>query len=147
MSYLSLKDFILSINADAEDLIFKLYKYYDVNSFNDLSKLIDTPAGTISKWKQRNSVNAIRKKTRELGIYNDIFGDSTQIIKSNSGQIAQNVDGNQVFNPINTSAPTQPPSQKTENIDEATFGLFKEAYKKAKENSDLKGLRIHLMEY
>lgn len=94
MSYMSLKDLILLINA--EDLIFKLYSYYDVNSFNDLSKLINTPAGTISKWKQRNSVNAIKKKCRELGIYNEIFGDTnTQCIDNNSGINALNNSGTQ----------------------------------------------------
>lgn len=91
---MSLKDLILLINA--EDLIFKLYSYYDVNSFNDLSKLINTPAGTISKWKQRNSVNAIKKKCRELGIYNEIFGDTnTQCIDNNSGINALNNSGTQ----------------------------------------------------
>lgn len=60
---------------DAETLIFKLFKYYDVYSHNELSLKINTPAGTISKWKQRNSIGAIKKKCRELGIYQDIFAD------------------------------------------------------------------------
>jgi len=58
---------------DAETLLFKLFKYYDVYSNNELSLKINTPAGTISKWKQRNSIGAIKKKCRELGIYDDIF--------------------------------------------------------------------------
>ena len=46
---------------------------------------------TVSKWRQRESVNAIRKKCRELGIYNDIFGDlnmqniQNQIIDTQNG--------------------------------------------------------------
>ena len=130
---------------ESEKLLDKLLDYYNVSTIYQLSDKISIGQPAISKWKKNNSVNAIKRKCRELGIYNDIFGDSTQIIKSNSGQIAQSVDGNQVFNPINT--PAQLSSKKTEDIDDATFGLFKEAYQKAKENSDLKGLRIHLMEY
>ena len=46
---------------------------------------------TVSKWRQRESVNAIRKKCRELGIYNDIFCDlnmqniQNQIIDTQNG--------------------------------------------------------------
>ena len=130
-----------------DEIIEELFNYFNVGTISELAEKMNLKQSSVSSWKKRGSITAIKRKCRELGIYNDIFGDSTQIIKSNSGQIAQSVDGNQVFNPTNTSAPTQPPSQKTENIDEATFGLFKEAYKKAKENSDLKGLRILLMEY
>jgi hypothetical protein len=58
------------------DTIFdKLFYFYNVSSFKDLSTHINTPATTISKWKQRKSINAIKKKCRELGIYEDIFND------------------------------------------------------------------------
>ena len=130
---------------DVEIILEKLFDLYNVATVAQLSDKIGVSQKTISNWKIRNSISAVKKKCRELGIYNDIFGDSTQIIKANSGQIAQSVNGNQVFNPINT--PDQLSLKKTEDIDDATFGLFKEAYQKAKENSDLKGLRIHLMEY
>ena len=41
-----------------------------------LSKLLGNSLKTISNWKKRNSVSAIKKKCRELGIYEDIFGNS-----------------------------------------------------------------------
>ena len=129
--------------SQVDEIIEELFNYFNVGTISELAEKMNLKQSSVSSWKKRGSITAIKRKCRELGIYNDIFGDSTQIIKSNSGQIAQSVDGNQVFNP--TDVPVQ--SQKTEDIDEATFELFKEAYKKAKENSDLKGLRIHLMEY
>ncbi len=60
---------------DAETLLFMLFKHYNVFTNNELSEKINTSAGTISKWKQRNSVNAIKKKCLELGIYKEIFED------------------------------------------------------------------------
>jgi hypothetical protein len=94
----------------------------------------------VSKWKSRNSVNAIKVKCRELGIYNEIFGDLNSNIQINNslsgGQIAQNVKGNLTTN-----------NQNIDDIDNSTLSLFKEAYYKAKESDDIKGFRIHLMEY
>jgi len=60
---------------NSEYYIRKLMIYYEVVTVNELAEKIDTPAGTISKWKQRNSINVIKKKCRELGIYEDIFDD------------------------------------------------------------------------
>ena len=130
----------------AEDLIYILYKYYGVSNNIELSDKMDTTQQTISNWKTRNSVSAIKKKCRELGIYNEIFGDSNmymQNVKDNHGQMSQHVSGNQTFNPL---AQPQPP-KKEDDVDDATYSLFLEAYKKALKNDDLKGLRVHLMDY
>ena len=75
----------------AEDLIYKLYFFFNVNNNLDLADKMKTTPQTISNWKSRNSVNAINKKCRELGIYNDIFGDlnmqniQNQIIDTQNG--------------------------------------------------------------
>lgn len=61
----------------AEDLIYDLYTYYNVDNNIELAEIIKTTPQTISNWKSRNSVGAIRKKCRELGIFKDIFGDVT----------------------------------------------------------------------
>jgi DNA repair ATPase RecN len=53
----------------------KLYEYYNVGNASELSEKIESSQKTISNWKIRNSINAIKKKCRELGIYNEIFGD------------------------------------------------------------------------
>ena len=67
----------------------------------------ETPA--ISKWKNSNSLRAIKKKCRELGIYNDIFGDSFTTFSqtgANSQQIQNqnnSGDGSEAFNNSNDS--------------------------------------------
>ncbi|MGJ0344654.1 helix-turn-helix domain containing protein [Aliarcobacter cryaerophilus] len=59
----------------AEDIIYKLYEFFKVNNNLDLAELLKTTPQTISNWKTRNSISAIKKKCRELGIYNQIFKD------------------------------------------------------------------------
>ena len=62
----------------AEDLIYKLYFFFNVNNNLDLADKMKTTPQTISNWKSRNSVNAINKKCRELGIYNEIFKNTNK---------------------------------------------------------------------
>lgn len=122
-------------------LIEKLLNYYNLTSLQELAEKLNIKQSSLSSWKSRNSINAIRNKCRELGIYNEIFGDLNadiqQITTISGGQNAQNVHGNQI----------QDLNNKFSDIDDATIGLFIEAYKKAKETNDIKGLRLHLMEY
>ena len=128
-----------SIN-EAEILIDNLLSYYNVSTYSDLALMIGTTQANISSWKIRNSINAIKNKCKELGIYNEIFGDFNSNIQINhsvsGGQIAQTVKGNLTKN-----------NQNIDDIDNSTLSLFKEAYYKAKESDDIKGFRIHLMEY
>ena len=127
-------------NLNADNLIDLLFIHFNVTTMADLATHISVSQQTISKWKQRNSINAIKKKCIELGIYNEIFGDLNSNIQINNslsgGQIAQNVKGNLTTN-----------NQNIDDIDNSTLSLFKEAYYKAKESDDIKGFRIHLMEY
>ena len=86
-------------NLNADNLIDLLFIHFNVTTMADLAMHISVSQQTISKWKQRNSINAIKKKCIELGIYNEIFGDfnhnSNIKINTNSGQIAGTVHGNQ----------------------------------------------------
>ena len=120
-----------SINQ-AELLIDKLLNYYNVSTYSDLGIKINVSQANISSWKIRNSVNAIKNKCKELGIYNDIFEDfnsniNYQTIRDNHGNLSQtgNVYGfkeNDEFN----------------NIDEAALSTFKRAYSKClDENGDI----------
>ncbi|MFY4767516.1 hypothetical protein ACOTV5_02660 [Aliarcobacter butzleri] len=85
-----------SINQ-AELLIDKLLNYYNVSTYSDLGIKINVSQANISSWKIRNSVNAIKNKCKELGIYNEIFGDlnSKINVNTNSGQVAGTVHRNQ----------------------------------------------------
>ena len=114
---------------NAEFLIEKLLNFYKASNVAELSTKINTSQKTISNWKIRNSINAIKKGCRELGIYNEIFGD----INSNIDIASEVNKGLKDINKI--------------DIDETTLFLFTEAYKKAKENNYVKELRIYLMEF
>ena len=61
---------------EAERILDKIMLYFSVVNYSELAKKIGVAQQNISKWKSRNSVNAIKVKCRELGIYNEIFGDS-----------------------------------------------------------------------
>lgn len=110
---------------NVEHILEKLFEYYNVVNAAELSEKINTSQKTISNWKVRNSIGAVKKKCRELGIYNEIFGDSNasinnQTIRDNHGNLSQT--GN-----VNAQ------NQKEENnlnIDEAVLAMFKRAYNK-----------------
>ncbi len=127
----------------ANDLIEMLMDYYNVSSNNELAEKLNMQPSSISSWKNKNSVTAIKKKCRELGIYKEIFGEiNIQTVVNNEGQLANKVEGNQMFNP-----PNQNERKINDKVDPATYNLFLEAYEKAVGENDLKSFRLHLMEY
>ena len=71
---------------DANELIEKLKKYYKVATSQELAENIGVAQTTVSGWKQRNSVNAIRRKIYELGL--DIDLDNK---KSSESDIMENM--------------------------------------------------------
>ena len=112
---------------NSENLIEKLLTYYNVKSVAELSPIISTSQATISNWKIRNSINAIKKKCRELGIYDEIFGDinTNHISGSNiSGSGVNN--GDTIIN--NSSKPSSVPDFIIEDLEVL--------FKRAKDNKD-----------
>ena len=127
---------------DSEAIIFKLLSYFQLDNNQELALKLGTTPQTISNWKTRNSISPLKKKCRELGIYNEIFGDLNKNginVNTNSGQAAGTVQGN--MEPSNNS------NKLNNNIDEATMGLIAEAYKKALDNNSINEFRIYIMEY
>lgn len=128
---------------DADILIKKLMVFYNVFTISELSNIIGVSQPSISGWKKHNYVKAIANKCKELGIYNEIFGDLTHSnrisVNNNTGQIARTVQGN--MEQSNNS------NKLNNNIDEATMGLIAEAYKKALDNNSINEFRIYIMEY
>ncbi|MDK2042059.1 helix-turn-helix domain-containing protein [Aliarcobacter butzleri] len=114
---------------NVEFILDRLLNFYKVSNVAELSTKINTSQKTISNWKIRNSINAIKKRCRELGIYNEIFGDLNGTINISS-------ELNQALKDMSKI-----------DIDETTLFLFKEAYQKAKDNNNLKGLRVYLMDF
>ena len=87
---------------DSEAIIFKLLSYFQLDNNQELALKLGTTPQTISNWKTRNSISPLKKKCRELGIYNEIFGDLTHSnrisVNNNTGQIASTVQGSQTQN-------------------------------------------------
>lgn len=120
---------------NAEQLIDKLMAYYNVFSMHELSSKIGISQPAISKWKINNSIVAIKKKCRELGIYNEIFevqntNTNNQTILDNHGNLTQNGKIDNSFSTPNNLA----------YIDEAALSTFKRAYNKCLNNDQEKSI-------
>ena len=105
---------------EAERILDKIMLYFSVVNYSELAKKIGVAQQNISKWKSRNSVNAIKVKCRELGIYNEIFGDSFNTFSqtgANSTQIKTQTNSGE--NILNSSS-----LNKDTNIDNELLPLF-----------------------
>lgn len=128
---------------EIDEIFDRLYDFYGVSTITDLAAKLKMSQPAITNWQRRNSISAIKKRCRELGIYKEIFGNfdlnrNIQIIdKISGGNNSQLNCGNQINNVNN----------KISDVDKLTLDILKEAYQKAIENDDLKGLRKHLIEY
>lgn len=81
----------------------KLMDYYNVSTIIELAKKLETTQSTISSWKQRASINAVKKKCREAGIYNEIFADTIFQQHGNNSQQIQNQQNEHSSNIIGIS--------------------------------------------
>ena len=93
----------MGLNVEnVEDILERLFLFYKVASVAELSKQINTSQKTISNWKIRNSISALKKRCRELGIYNEIFGDSfntfTQTGVNSTQIITHTISGENILN-------------------------------------------------
>ena len=98
----------------------RLFNYYKVSTIRDLAEKLNMSESTVSKWRQRDSLNAIKKKCRELEIYSEIFGDSFNTFTqtgANSTQIKNQT--NSGGNILNSSS-----LNKDTNIDNELLPLF-----------------------
>lgn len=142
----------LYLKNEAEILIDRMMNRYDVFTISELAQRINTSQPAISQWKKKNYIKAIASKCRELGIYDEIFKDTrdTKMSKKETSEayisyledMAQENDPNYL-----DSMEHEFLSEPISKIDFATYIIFKEAYIKAIKNDDLKGFRIHLMDY
>lgn len=56
----------------------KMMNFYNCSTIKELATKINTLPSTVSNWNQRQSISALKKKCRELGIFGDIFSSSVQ---------------------------------------------------------------------
>ena len=107
---------------DVEILIQKMMNFYTVFTMKELSEKIGISQQAISKWKNNNSIVAIKKKCRELGIYNEIFGDLNSNTTINQGNNSRAAGKNYIESGHS--------NEKEINFDNITIGLIKKAIEK-----------------
>ena len=61
---------------EASLLIDKIMNLLEIYTNKELADKLNLSAAAISRWKKYNYIDPIKKKCRELGIYNEIFGDA-----------------------------------------------------------------------
>lgn len=108
---------------DINDIFERLFNYFQTSTIRELSEKINMSESTVSKWRQRESINAIKKKCRELGIYNEIFGDlasGTTINQGNGGRAS----GRDYIENGNIK------KKKEYSFDNITIGLIEKAIEK-----------------
>ncbi|MEA2018148.1 MAG: hypothetical protein U9N59_06845 [Campylobacterota bacterium] len=119
---------------EAKELIKKMMEYYNIHTISELSDHIGIGQPAISKWKSNNSINMIKKKCRELGIYNDIFEGEINNFQHSRNDIAQNFGDNNQSSHSNSES----------NIDVVSLKLFDTLYSFAKQNGKLNELTKEL---
>ena len=99
-----------------------MMNFYTVFTMKELSEKIGIRQQAISKWKNNNSIVAIKKKCRELGIYNEIFGDLNSNTTINQGNNSRAAGKNYIESGHS--------NEKEINFDNITIGLIKKAIEK-----------------
>lgn len=124
-----------------EKAIIKLIEYYSLSNASQLANKLEITQGVVSNWKSRNAIGAltdtVANKDPEALEY--IFANSSK--SQNIGSIRNSNISQDVHTQMNST------NQNNTDTDEATFSLYREAYKKAKENEKIKEFRIHLMSF
>ncbi|MCT7547306.1 helix-turn-helix domain containing protein [Aliarcobacter butzleri] len=119
----------------------KMLDFYNVSTIKELSKITNIGASTISNWKQRQSITALKKKCRELGIYNEIF-----VINDFTSSYGYNYDYDSESSPsIYDEAQKKLEKQRTTRrtideilkMDETIVTSFMQVYKKLEEENNL----------
>jgi hypothetical protein len=74
------------MNADA--IIDLLFIHFNVSTITELANKLEMSQPAVTNWQRRNSISAIKKKCRELGIYNEIFGNFNDFDKKSESLVA-----------------------------------------------------------
>ena len=124
-----------------EKAINKLIEYYSLGNASQLANKLEITQGVISNWKSRNAIGAltdtVANKDPEALEY--IFTNNSK--SQHIGSITNSNISQDVHTQNNST------NQNHTDTDEATFSLYKEAYKEAKEHDKIKEFRIYLMSF
>ena len=131
------------MSETATNYIEKIMDYYEVHTITELSKILGIGQPAITKWKINNSILPIKKKCRELGIYNEIFGD----LNTNINHF-QNSNINKAFD-LSSNSHSQdsinignnPICEQISKMNQTIVSSFINVYYKLERKGDLK--RLH----
>ena len=146
------------------DIFDRLFDFYKINSLVELSTILGISQPALSQWKSRNSISAVKKKCRELGIYDKIFQEKNTSSNKNpqQGDISlnefyydslsdDNYDDNYyvklTFKIREITSILDSLTIDEKIIDKPTFDLFKESYSTAINQDNIIEFRIHIMNY
>ncbi|MFW2605225.1 hypothetical protein [Aliarcobacter butzleri] len=110
-------------------LIFdRLFNFFNVSTITELAKKLEMSQPAVTNWQRRNSINAIKKRCRELGIYPEIFKD--EILKS------------EAF--VSQALKQKEENERRNSIDEDTMFHIQNLFTIAKKKDLLKELKTEL---
>ncbi len=119
----------------------KLLNFYNVKTVTDLADKLNVTRSTVQGWKNRQAVGTVLEFlfTNEPSSLEYIFSNNSK--SQHIGSITHSNIANDVKNQ------NYGLNQNYLDTDEATFSLYKEAYKEAKEHEKIKEFRIYLMSF
>jgi len=117
---------------EADFLINNMLNIYQVGTISQLSHIINVAQQTISNWKARNSINAIKKLCLQLEIYDEVFGNLEESKNNIINLQGSNISGSGVNNGNTIIHNSSKPSSIPDFIIEDLEILFK----RAKDNKD-----------
>ena len=119
----------------------KLLNFYKVKTVTDLADKLNVTRSTVQGWKNRQAVGTVLEFlfTNEPLSLEYIFANNSK--SQHIGSITNSNISQDVHTQNNST------NQNHTDTDEATFSLYKEAYKEAKEHEKIKEFRIYLMSF
>jgi hypothetical protein len=140
--------------SNAKKLIKKIKTAYQVSTNPELANKLELTVSAIEQWSKKNKVpeKYIFKCITDTGVSMEWLLDEdkpTFHISGGKGVVALQTNHGDGSGQHNTFGSEEEKSvkKKENNIDEGTFGLFKEAYVKAKTKGEINRLRLYLMEF
>ena len=68
-----------SVTNEMKFIFDRLFAFYRVATITELAECLHMSQPAVTNWQRRNSISAIKKRCRELGIYDEIFKDFEKI--------------------------------------------------------------------
>lgn len=120
----------------------KLFDYYQINSLVELAHKLGVSQPALSQWKTRNAMSAVKKRCRELGIYNEIFGN----LNSNINNIQNSEFNSSIAVNNGDNANINSKSEDLIECDDFTKTLFRQLCKVYKDKAKLHSQLFELIQ-